>query len=119
MLFLKKETKQTFQNTLDTTIKSKDIVKKNDISIKPINSKIINTQKKIELFDNSINDIIKDIPEPNFFSPLEFPDNTSLELKPFTSDNVTDMYKANTISDLYNTINTDIYKQYKNNEYML
>ena len=59
------------------------------------------------------------VPEPNFFSPLNFPDNTSLELKTFTSDTVTDMYQATTIPDLYNTINVDIYKQYKNNDYML
>jgi hypothetical protein len=63
-----------------------------------------------------MNDIIE---EPQFFNPLDFPENTSLELKPFTSDSVTDMYSAKTIPELYNKINADPYLVYKNNDYML
>jgi uncharacterized protein (UPF0333 family) len=63
-----------------------------------------------------MNDLVQ---EPQFFNPLDFPENTSLELKPFTSDSVTDMYSANTIPELYNKINADPYLVYKNNDYML
>ena len=75
---------------------------------------------KINTPIDDMNLLIDDlIQEPQFFNPLEFPENTSLELKPFTSDNVTDMYNANTIPELYNKINADPYLVYKNNDNML
>ena len=63
--------------------------------------------------------LFPETPEPHFFNPIDFPENTSYELKPFTSDTVTNMFQANTIGGLYDTINADIYRGYKNNDYML
>ena len=63
--------------------------------------------------------IFQETTDPHYFYPLEFPENTSYELKPFTSDTVTDMFSSDTISGLYDTINADLYRGYKNNEYML
>lgn len=55
----------------------------------------------------------------NYFTSLVFPENTSYELQQITSDYVTDKYQANTIGELYDTVNKDIFKLYKNNTYML
>ena len=55
----------------------------------------------------------------NYFTSLDFPENTSYELQQITSDYVTDKYHANTIGELYDTVNKDIFKLYKNNTYML
>jgi hypothetical protein len=108
---------------------NKHIPKKSRIIEKYTPSDIINTNNTNNIFlpSDKINTPIDDlnlfmdnlIQEPQFFNPLDFPENTSLELKPFTSDNVTDMYNANTIPDLYNKINADPYLVYKNNDYML
>jgi len=121
------QTKQLFENQQIKKIKN----------IKELNKNIVDTStKKVALVNNqetvqyqpvkkedpitSFDNVLKmEVPEPNFFVPFEFPDNTSLELKTFTSDTVMNMYQAKTIPDLYNTINADIYKQYKNNDYML
>jgi hypothetical protein len=56
---------------------------------------------------------------PNFMYSVDFPENTSYELRATTSDYITDMYESNTISDLYDAANNDIFKGYKNNKYML
>jgi len=78
--------------------------------------------RNIEKFKEHLDSNILIFPEtddPHFFYPIDFPENTSYELKPFTSDTVTDLFTSNTISGLYDTINADIYKGYKNNDYML
>ena len=119
------QTRQSFKNQkvnkMYIPIKpNKPIINNQELNLNQEILQIPQKQKNIELFDNSFDDAINmNVPEPNFFSPLNFPDNTSLELKTYTSDTVTDMYQATTIPDLYNTINVDIYKQYKNNDYML
>jgi hypothetical protein len=56
---------------------------------------------------------------PNFTYSVDFPENTSYELRAITSDYITDMYDSKTISDLYADANNDIFKGYKNNNYML
>ena len=86
-----------------------------------INKIEIINPREIEIFNETpeIDLLFPQTPEPQFFNPVEFPENTSYELKPFTSDTVTNMFEANTISGLYDTINADIYKGYKNNDYML
>ena len=56
---------------------------------------------------------------PNFTYSVDFPENTSYELRSITSDYITDMYESKPISDLYDEVNNDIFKGYKNNKYML
>ena len=62
---------------------------------------------------------IKESIVSNYFTSLDFPENTSYELQQITSDYVTDKYEANTIGELYDTVNKDIFKVYKNNTYMI
>jgi hypothetical protein len=62
---------------------------------------------------------IKESIVSNYFTSLEFPENTSYELQQITSDYVTDKYQADTIGELYDTVNKDIFKVYKNNTYMI
>jgi hypothetical protein len=57
--------------------------------------------------------------EPNFIYSVPFPENTSIELANFTAENVTDLYDANNMEDLYNNINSDVYRGYKTLKYML
>ncbi len=57
--------------------------------------------------------------EPNYVNLLDFPENTSIEIKPFTAENVTSLFEGDTITNLYNNINRDIFRKFKNSTYML
>jgi hypothetical protein len=57
--------------------------------------------------------------EPNFIYSMPFPENTSIELAQFTAENVTDLYDANSMEELYNNLNADAYQGYKSLKYML
>ena len=50
---------------------------------------------------------------------MPFPENTSIELASFTAENVTDLYDADNMENLYDTINADIYRGYKTLKFML
>jgi hypothetical protein len=50
---------------------------------------------------------------------VPFPENTSIELAQFNADNVVNLYNANTMEDLYNNINSDVYRGYRTMKYML
>jgi hypothetical protein len=53
--------------------------------------------------------------ESKYVNQLDFPENTSTVLPDFNGDNVAQLYPANnnTITNIYDTINSDIYKGYK------
>ena len=57
--------------------------------------------------------------ESNSIFSMPFPENTSTELANFTAENVTDLFDADNMGDLYNNINGDIYRGYKTLKYML
>jgi hypothetical protein len=56
--------------------------------------------------------------ESNYINQLDFPENTSDELPIFNADTVSQIYKVDNITSLYNTINADIYKGYKTIEFI-
>jgi hypothetical protein len=57
--------------------------------------------------------------DSNAIYSVPFPENTSIELAQFNADNVTDLYKADNMENLYNNINADVYRGYKSMKYML
>jgi len=57
--------------------------------------------------------------DSNAIYSVPFPENTSIELAQFNAENVTDLYRATNMEDLYNTINADVYRGYKTLKYML
>ena len=71
-------------------------------------------------FNESSNDFLvpNDLDSNSIFS-MPFPENTSIELANFTAENVTDLFDADNMGDLYNNINGDMYRGYKTLKYML
>jgi hypothetical protein len=51
--------------------------------------------------------------ESNYVNQPDFPENTSTVLPNFNGDNVAQLYPTTTITNLYDTLNSDIYKGYK------
>lgn len=57
--------------------------------------------------------------DSNSIFTIPFPENTSIELANFTAENVTDLYDADKMDDLYNSINADPYRGYRTLKFML
>lgn len=69
--------------------------------------------------NNNNNFLVPNELESNSIYSMPFPENTSIELASFTAENVTDLYDADNMENLYNTINADMYRGYKTLKYML
>jgi len=121
---LERKAREYFKITKNTNVlPDYSKISNNKVNFPP--SKPYNAVK--EEFGNPRNsDFLPEIPPfvnnnivPQYTYSVDFPENTSYELRAITSDYITDMYDSKTISDLYAAANNDIFKGYKNNKYML
>jgi len=79
---------------------------------KPI-QKINEVNPRIEKFTMNQELLIPENNIQNYVYQLEFPENTSDELPQFNADSVAQIYNVDNITSLYDTINADTYKGYK------
>jgi hypothetical protein len=63
--------------------------------------------------------LVEPAEDPNFIYSMPFPENTSIQLANFNAENVTNKFEGSSMEELYNTINADVYKGYKNLNHML
>ena len=75
--------------------------------------------ESVNWIDKKIDFLIPNNLDSNSVYSMPFPENTSIELASFTAENVTDLYDADNMENLYDTINADIYRGYKTLKFML
>jgi len=73
---------------------------------------------RIEKYIPSMDGLIPQTDIQNFVYQLDFPENTTGELPIFNGDNVEDIYPVDNITSLYDTINADVYKGYKQLDFL-
>jgi hypothetical protein len=91
------------------------------LKTEPIPLEINDRSPNWTTYDNKYDDefLIPNELESNSIYSMPFPENTSIELGNFTAENVANLYDADNMEDLYNTINADMFKGYKTLKYML
>jgi len=109
----KLDQKEDFEN--DFNLQSQSVPKLSDLKR---TSTYLKTEQ-ISIPQISSNFLVPSELESNSIFSMPFPENTSIELGNFTAENVTDLFDADNMGDLYNNINADMYKGYKTLKYML